>query len=324
MKCNTRIGRRLAILALVPLAAGCAPKGNGSLQGYLEADFVYVAAQFGGRLLELKVAKGDTVQPGAALFLVDQTPDRANLAATEARQQQAESQATDLAKGARPTELDSYQATREQVEAQSEMSKLDLERQAQMFKNKYISQNDYDRVRLAHAADQDRVTGAAANLATAKLGGREDAVAAAQANARAAAQQTALATWQLAQTGPLAPKAALVYDTLYREGEYVSPGQAVVVLLPPDNIKVRFFVPEPVTQQLKIGQAVQFYPDDAAAQALPATINYVSPQAEYTPPVIFSEENTHKLVFMVEAAVAPEHARNLHPGLPVRVRLAAK
>jgi HlyD family secretion protein len=92
-------------------------------------------------------------------------------------------------------------------------------------------------------------------------------------------------------------------------------------LLPPGNIKVRFFVPEPALGRLRIGQAVTVARDGSPPVA--ATVSYLSPRAEYTPPVIYSRETKSKLVFLAEARPDPDAAARLHPGQPVEVRLAS-
>jgi HlyD family secretion protein len=137
---------------------------------------------------------------------------------------------------------------------------------------------------------------------------------------RAAGDAEARAKWSVEQKTQAAPAAALVYDTLYREGEFVSAGSPVVSLLPPENIKVRFFVAEPDFARLKAGDRVSV-DIEGLASPLEATVTYLSPQPEYTPPVLYNRDNRAKLVFMVEAAFAAGGA-DLHPGQPVDVRLA--
>jgi HlyD family secretion protein len=117
-----------------------------------------------------------------------------------------------------------------------------------------------------------------------------------------------------------APAEGLVVDTLYRIGEWVQAGSPVVQMLPRQNVKVRFFVPEAVVGGLVPGRALMIHCDGCAAD-LPAKITYVSNSAEYTPPVIYSNENRAKLVFMVEAHPSAADAVKLHPGQPVAVRL---
>ena len=140
--------------------------------------------------------------------------------------------------------------------------------------------------------------------------------------AQVAAQQAALdkAKWSFDQKQQFASAAAIVHDTLYRQGEFVAAGNPVVVLLPPENLKVRFFVPQEMLPQIKIGQSVSIQ-CDGAPHAINATINYISTQAEYTPPVIYSRETRANLVFMIEAKISPADAADVRPGQPADVRL---
>jgi HlyD family secretion protein len=141
-------------------------------------------------------------------------------------------------------------------------------------------------------------------------------------SAQVAAQQAALdkSQWSFDQKQQFAPADAFVQDTLYRQGEYVAAGNPVVVLLPPENLKVRFFVPQEKLPQIKTGQiiAVSF---DGAAKTYSATINFISTQNEFTPPVIYNRENRAKLVYMIEAKFSPADAADLRPGQPVDVKI---
>jgi len=131
------------------------------------------------------------------------------------------------------------------------------------------------------------------------------------------------ARWSFDQKQQFAPANALVQDTLYRAGEWVASGNPVVELLPPANIKVRFFVPQAVLPRIKIGEKVSVS-FDGAVGAYSATVNYISTEAEFTPPVIYSRENRSKLVFMIEAKFSPADATNLRPGQPADVDLSGK
>ena len=95
-------------------------------------------------------------------------------------------------------------------------------------------------------------------------------------------------------------------------------GAPVVSLLPPENIFVRFFVPEPILGSLHRGDQVRLTCDGCAA-GLTATISFISPQAEFTPPLIYSESNIAKLVFLIEAHPPPDQAVKLNPGQPIEV-----
>ena len=135
--------------------------------------------------------------------------------------------------------------------------------------------------------------------------------------ARALASQWA---WRLSQKEVAATQAGLVVDTLYREGEWVPAGRPVVRLLPPQNVKVRFFVRETEVGAIQPGRKVLMHCDGCAADVA-GTVSYLADAPEYTPPVIYSNETRAKLVFMVEARPAPDAAQALRPGQPVTVTL---
>jgi len=140
--------------------------------------------------------------------------------------------------------------------------------------------------------------------------------------AQVAAQQAARdkAKWSFDQKEQFAPADAQVHDTLYRQGEFVAAGNPVVALLPPENLKVRFFVPQEMLPQIQVGQSI-FIECDGANRAIKSVINYISTQAEYTPPVIYSRETRANLVFMIEAKISPADAADVRPGQPADVRL---
>jgi HlyD family secretion protein len=140
------------------------------------------------------------------------------------------------------------------------------------------------------------------------------------AQARAALAQ---ADWQLDQRHVAAPAAALVADTFARPGETINAGVPVVSLLPPQNILVRFFVPETEVATMHVGDRLAIGCDGCATD-LTAAITFIAPQPEYTPPVIYSESNRTKLVYLVEAHPSPEQAVQLKPGQPVDVRRAGR
>ena len=138
----------------------------------------------------------------------------------------------------------------------------------------------------------------------------------------AAARQQALqqADWKHAQKRQTAPAAGLVYDTYFRPGEWVPAGSPIVALLPPEYLKVRFFVPERDLGKFQPGRTIEVRMD-GLEKPLPGRVSFVSPQAEYTLPIIYSRENRDKLVFLLEGSFEAEDARRLHPGAPVEVRL---
>ncbi len=308
------------LVGVVAIVNGCRERSSNEIQGYIEGDYVYVASPVAGRLVRLLVVKGAMVEAGASLFELDPLPESDQVAEAAARVEQAKSQLENARKGQRPTELAAAEAKVREYEATSQLSALELERARKLHRDKAISDNEYDRARLTHERNLQILAQAKANEETARLGARDDLVAAAEQEVKAASEQLAQAQWRLTQKTQSAPAPSRVEDTLYRVGEWVPAGRPVAVLLPPGNIKVRFFVDEPRMSAIALGRTVNVSLP-SASQPVPATVNYVSSKAEFTPPVIYSKENRSKLVFMVEAAVPEDLAATLFPGQPVTVGL---
>ena len=306
------------------LLAGCKPEATGRIQGYIEGEFVYVASPRAGSLRKLEVAKGAEVQQGDPLFVLDAMPETSVRDEAQRRLDRATALLEDARKGKRPTEIESASAELGQAQAALVLSESELARQEKLLKSPgATTERDVDLARAARDRDRQRVAGLAADLDTARLGSREDQIAAAEAEVRSSQAALATAEWELGEKKQLAPRAGLVFDTLYRDGDWVGAGLPVVVLLPPSNVKLRVFVGEESVGSLHLGDSVRVFVDGVAGSST-GTISYIAPRAEYTPPVVYSRENRKKFVFLVEAVFEPEVAKALHPGQPVEVELGAR
>jgi HlyD family secretion protein len=309
---------RFALAAVGLAMAACSRPETGKIQGYIEGEFVYVASPRAGALERLAVQRGVEVQAGAPLFTLESGSEKAALDEAERRLAQAHATLEDVKKGRRPEEIAVIEAQLKESRAAFELAEIELKRQEELFKTRANSTRDLDVARTAREQNRQRVSQMEGDLATAKLAAREDQISAAEAAARAQEAAVARAKWDLGQKQQGAPQAGQIFDTLYREGEWVPAGRPVVVLLPPQNIKLRAFVPEPRIGSVKIGAQVRVRVD-GASQPVTGKVSFISPQAEYTPPVIYSQDTRAKLVFLIEAVFEPAVAANLHPGQPVDV-----
>ncbi|MBI3527015.1 MAG: HlyD family efflux transporter periplasmic adaptor subunit [Betaproteobacteria bacterium] len=321
MKAALRSCRFIFIAPIALLAAGCGEPKAVAYQGYVEGEYVLVASPDAGSLQSLNVARGQNIESGAALFTLERENETAEKREAEERLRAAQAKLENLRKGQRAPELETLIAEAEQAEAARKLSASQLARNQQLFESGFISSAGLDEAKANLARDRARVEQAQAQIRVARQSvGRTGELAAAQAEIDAAKAVVAQADWKLAQKAQRAPQAALVQDTFFVQGEWVPAGKPVVSLLPPANIKLRFFVPEAVVGQLHTGQGAKASCDGCGAP-IAATISYVSPKAEFTPPVIYSKESRAKLVFMVEARPAAADAVRLKPGQPVDVTL---
>jgi HlyD family secretion protein len=287
--------------------------------GYVEGEYVRLAPRDGGTLAELLVARGDKVTTGQVIALLESDNETASRDDARARVAQAEAQLDNLRKGKRPAEVQAVAAQQSQAAAALKLAEAQLRRQEALKGSAAFSPERLDEVRAAYERDRARLAELNAQMTVARLAARDDEIAAAEAAVdvtRAAVRQ---AEWRLAQRTLLAPADALVADTLFVAGEHVGAGMPVASLLPPGNVKLRVFVPEPELARVRVGAELSVLCDSCPA-GLTARVTYIAPRAEYTPPVIYSRESRAKLVYLVEAR--PTAGAPLNPGQPVEVSLA--
>lgn len=309
-----RHDRVAALLLILPfLPAGCGGEGTTGFQGYVEGEYLRIAAPEAGWLESLSVARGQTVPAGAPLFALDATRQKAELAQARAELAKAESQLADLRVGSRPEEVAAVEAQVAEARAAARYADSDLERQRSLAQRDVAAQAKLDQALSAQRQAAARVTRAEADLAVARLPARADRIAAAEAAVESARAAVAQADWKLAQRTVASPAAGLVEETVRRVGEWVPANGTVVSLLPPAAIKVVAFVPEPQRARVRPGDRLPLG-CDGCPQGLAARITWVASEAEYTPPVIYSLETRAKLVYRVEAAV---DGATLLPGQPV-------
>lgn len=308
----------LMLTAALGLAA-CGDKPAPGWTGYAEAELVYIAPPVAGRLTELSVRSGEAVAAGQPLFTLDATPELAADAEAQARALSAQAQARDADKGRRAPELAVTRAQLDQAHAAERLAGLDLARQQALLGQGFVAKARVDDAAAALAQARARVAELDAALAVGHLPAREDERSAARALAEAALNSRAQTAWRVEQKRQSAPMPARVQDVFLRPGEWVAAGQPVLALLPPANHKARFYVPESAVGALKLDATVSLRCDGCGAP-IPARISFIANGPEYTPPVIYSDRQRDKLVFLVEARpVKPDDAERLHPGQPLDV-----
>lgn len=254
--------KRSLILSLTLLIAACGARETDVLQGYGEADYIYLSSQETGIIRDVLVREGDTVEAGAPVF----TLDRARL------QYNAQSAGAQAA---------AANAAIRSAEADARLAQTNFARSTELFNRGFYSRARYD-------ADRAQRDAAAARLAQVR---RE---------AGAASAATGLAQERLSDTSGAAPVAGVIQQIYHRPGEVVAAGQPVAALLAPSNMKVRFFAPQDMLARLPVGTRVNVSCDDCGEPVV-AIVSFVAAEPQFTPPVIYSMEQREKLVFLIEA-----------------------
>jgi HlyD family secretion protein len=304
----------------IALLAGCSSEKPSAYQGYVEGEYVHVASPVAGRLEKLQVQRGQTIEAKAPLFELEAEQETAAKQQADEQLNAAEAQLADLKVGRRNPEVGVAQAQLSQANAAEQQAAQQLKRDEAQYAAGGIARAQLEDSRANHSIKAARVRELSNQVEIQRLPAREDQIRAQNAQVAAARAAQSQSAWRLDQKRVAATQGGLVADTLYREGEWVPAGSPIVRLLPPKNVKLRFFVPESVAGGIKPGRKVLVRCDGCGGD-IPATVSYVSVEPEFTPPVIYSNETRAKLVFLVEAKPALESAAKLRPGQPVAVTL---
>jgi HlyD family secretion protein len=312
--------RRHAIALACVLLTACGPRADPPLQGYVEGEYVRVAAPFAGTLQQLSVQRGGDVTAGAPLFTLERENELAGRRQAEQQMQAADARLANLKTGKRAPEVETVAEQLRQALAARDLSAANLTRQESLAKSGFISSAALDDVRTRLRNDEAHVQELKAMVDTARMPARPDEIRAAQADADASRQALAQADWKLGQRAVTAPANGHVSDTYFVVGDWVPAGAVVASLLPPGNVKIRFFVAETQLGSMHSGNVVRFS-CDGCGEPMSATVTFISDRAEFTPPVLYSKENRAKLVYLVEAKPDAGVAVRLNPGQPVDIAL---
>jgi HlyD family secretion protein len=308
----------VAALVLLTRSTGGGPE----IPGYMEADLVFVGSEQGGRIATLDVQEGDHVKTGDPIFTLESSEQEAAVEAAKARVTEAQARLADAeAEMQRPREIEVLQAALTRAQAMLKQSKLNLDRVQALYEKGWVSKAQLDDAVAQHDSNHAVVAEAEKRINAGQLPGRSGVIEAAAASVTEAKHALDEAEKNLAKRQVYAPTNGSIEEVYFRPGEVVNAGQGVVALLPPGNLKARFFVSEPDRAKLHVGETVKIT-CDACPPDLTAKINFIARDAEFTPPVIFSEQQRKKLVFLVEARPQKD-ASELTAGQPITVTLGS-
>ncbi len=282
--------------------------------GYVEAEFVYVAPSVTGRLQNLTVSEGDPIVAGQFLFDMDATKQRASLRAANARISQAQANLRNLETGSREAEIEVIRATLAEARAARDLAKSTLARTENLFERAIVTQARVDAERTGLEQANAHVAQLEAQLEVAELPARGEQVIAAEATLAAARAEADLAAAQLNDLRVTAPARGTIEKVFFDAGEVAAAGTPVISILPPDQLKVLFYLPEAQRPGFAVGEALALT-CDGCGPGITATITRMASDPQYTPKRRLREYERSRLVCRAEAKLAP--GTGLLPGQPV-------
>jgi HlyD family secretion protein len=316
------IAPRWAAAAVLLALAGCSENRTDQFQGWIEADLVFVGPDEAGRLETLSVNEGDAVAAETVLFTLDSDLQLADVRAAEATAAEARAKLARVeAAQQRPEEVAVLEAQERRIVAALQLSTAEFERQKALTDRNVGSAAQLDAARAAFERDRAQLEEIRHQIKVAQMAARTEDINAARQVLQAAEARLAAARTRLDRRTVTSPVSGSVEQVYFRPGEQVPAAKPILALLPPGNLKVRFFVGEAVLPQIARGTRVAVT-CDGCGDGLTAQVDFIARSAEYTPPVIYSLEERGKLVYLVEAR--PDQPEKLRVGQPVSVALAAQ
>lgn len=303
------------ILGTVLAALGVNAPALDGWNGYLEADYVYVAALSPGRISAIAASEGDTVAVGEVLVQIEAGAETAQVEAARAGVDQARARLENLSTGARAAEIAVLEAGLRRAEADRDLAQANLLRSAALAGKGVLSPARLDGERAALAAAQAQLDQLRAQLEVARLPARPGDRQAAEATLDQALAQELAAGQALAERQLTAPIAGRIDRRFFDLGEVAGAGAPILSIYDPDRLKAVFFVPEAARAALHPGDWLALTCDDCPP-GLRARVTRLAAEPQFTPPILYSREERARLVFRAEAVLqAP--AAGLSPGQPV-------
>ncbi len=332
---TSHVRAQVITVATFAALAACrqpAPSNTILVSGHVEATEVHVAAEVGGRLVELRVAEGDAVAPGDVIALLDTRDIELQIGRANAERATADAQLRLLQAGARvqdirraEAQVDAATADAAAAEVERRAAETDFQRFEALLQANAGSQKQRDdaraRVDVAREREggaRDRVRAAGEVVSRLQAGAQREEVEVARARVAAVDAQLAVLEKMRADATVVAPVGGVVTQTLTDAGEIVAPRTPLLVVTDLDHAWANLFVPEPLIPRLVLGQAADVRTD--AGDTLAGTVTYISPQAEFTPRNVQTADERSKLVYRIKVTV-DNSAGVLKQGMPVDAEL---
>lgn len=318
VRVRTRLGKACLLSSLVLLVA-CNQEDT-NLHGYVEARLTYLSAPVDGKLVNLPIKRGLEIKQGDKVFILDPMPQQADLNIATVNIEEATANLQNLLKGEREPELEVIRGEIDDLKANVKYFRKQIDRHQKLVNKGAIEKEQLDKTILSLSESIAQLKSAEAKLSVAKLPAREDVIEEARKKVEAIKSEFEKAKWLFEQKEGIAPYDSFVFDTYFKEGENVPANRPVLSLFAWNDVKAIFYVPEARLSQVKLKGKVTI--DCDQCEKMEGKVEFISPIAEYTPPVIYSQASRSKLVYRIEAIFSENDSRILHPGQPIDVYLS--
>ncbi len=332
---GSRVNRRLiaGVVALAVLLAALAaylwwlhraqnPSAAFSLSGNVDVHQVELAFRVSGRIAELKVQEGDKVTAGEILAQLDRVPFDTDVAAARADVEQARAQLTKTQRGYRVEEIAQARDAVAQRAADLDNARVTLQREQALLAAGLVTHQQVDDAQARVQMSDAQLAAARDQLTLEQRGSRIEDIETQQALEAAAEARLQKAQTALADATLLSPSAGIISVRAREAGAIVQAAQTVYTLTLNDPVWIRAYVPQPRLGRIKPGMVVQITTDSMPGKSYPGTVGFISPDAEFTPKTVQTEQVRDDLVYRIRV-IASDPDNVFRQGMPVTVQVTA-
>jgi len=298
------------------------PSAAFSLSGNVDVHQVELAFRVSGRISAVKVQEGDKVGAGQVLAELDPVPFRTDVDSAKADLAQAQAQLDKTRRGFRVEEVAQARANAAQRAADLENAQVTLRRQQQLVAAGLVTHQQIDdaqaRVHMSEAA----LAASREQLALELRGSRIEDIEAQEATVASAQARLEKAQTALADATLLAPSEGIISVRARELGAIVQAGQTVYTLTLNEPVWIRAYVSQPRLGRIKPGMPVKVTIDSMPGRQYDGTVGFISPQAEFTPKTVQTEQVRDDLVYRIRV-IASDPDNVFRQGMPVTVLIAA-
>ncbi|RPI18339.1 MAG: HlyD family efflux transporter periplasmic adaptor subunit [Ignavibacteriae bacterium] len=300
------------------IISGCGEKKDPNritASGTIEATNITISTKIAGQIKKLVVKEGDKVKKGDLLAEIDHDLLDIQLRQAEANVEGANAQLKLLLSGARKEDIRAAQDQLNQVKINLDQSKTDRDRMQALYETNTITKKQLDDAETRYEVNLSQYNAAKENLQKVKNIVRPEEIENARANVKRNIASADLLRQNIEDCRIFAPSDGIISKKFVEEGEIVSPSSSLLRLSDMETVNLVIYVNEVDLSKVKLGQKTEIKTDASKEKSYTGNIIFISPEAEFTPKNIQTQDERTKLVFAVKIEI-PNQQYELKPGMP--------
>lgn len=286
--------------------------------GYIEDEYIYLSTETTSQIKHININKGDRVKKGSILFSTDSYTFEKKDEILNKNKKHEEAMLKNMGKGIRQSEVDIINLDIERLEKEIVKAESTLERKVKLKEKGFISKEDIESEELNLVIKRNNLNRLKYELINKSLPARVDELIAQKAKIEKIDIEIENNRYEISKTQVKSPVDGIINDVLRKEGELITPNNPVVVIVPNEGKKVKFYINRKQLYNIKVSDSIRVKVNDLS-KIYSADVVYISPKPEYTPPMLYDDKND-TLVYLIEAKLE-DKGLHLPAGIPVEIEL---